>query len=491
VNLPHGILRGSFSLTLVRIASSGCAFLLFWFVARSSAGDLGAFRTIFVFFLLTEFLPLLGMNQFLIREVSLNTARVRHYLLHGGLFAMAVSVLVMLGLAGLALRGGYSHVISSGLLLISAAMPATAIVLCCQSILVGQGLAATMGLLQGAETLLRTTGGIAVLLAGGTVIEVAAVMTAARWLMLWPCWRALAGLMRPDEPWRLESAFVREFMGQTPLFAAIMCLYLVIRYAAQIMLPRISGDSAAGYFAVGYQILDIAVLLPTAFAITLMPLFARTARLSMPALADTCGHAVRAILFVTAPCCMLIFFAAGPLIGLIFGARYAPSVPVLRTIIWACAIMAVDQVMSTALIAAGRQRIDLLTLAAGSAGMAAALGLLIPRGAELGAAQGLLAGMLLVIAVRWALSARVMPGLTLVRAAAPPAAAAACMALAFYAARDLYWIAQCLIGAAVYGACCAVMILRMPGMVAGLRQLLISTDAKDARHDISPDSLSY
>ena len=31
--------------------------------------------------------------------------------------------------------------------------------------------------------------------------------------------------------------------------------------AAQIMLPRISGDSAAGYFAVGYQILDIAVLL--------------------------------------------------------------------------------------------------------------------------------------------------------------------------------------------------------------------------------------
>ena len=120
-----------------------------------------------------------------------------------------------------------------------------------------------------------------------------------------------------------------------------------------------------------------------------------------------------------------------------------------------------------------------------------ALGLLIPRGAELGAAQGLLAGMLLVIAVRLALSARVMPGLTLVRAAAPPAAAAACMALAFYAASDLYWIAQCLIGAAVYGACCAVMILRMPGMVAGLRQLLISTDAKDARHDISPDSLSY
>jgi|GEM_PF-2234595 len=486
-----GILRGSISLTLVRIASSGCAFLLFWFVARRSADDLGAFRTIFVFFLVTEFLPLLGMNQFLIREVSLNTGRVRRYLLHGGLFAVAVAAVIILVLAGISCLGGYSPVISCGLLVIAAAMPATALVLCCQSVLIGQGRAETMGLLQGAETLLRTAGGIAVLLAGGAVIHVALIISAARWLMLWPCWKALAPFMRPDEPWRLEAAFVREFMRQTPLFTLILFLYLLIRYAAQIMLPRISGDSAAGLFAVAYQLLDIAVLLPTAFAITLMPLFARTARASLAAMAGSCMHAVRAILFVTAPCCVLIFCAAAPLIDLLFGARYATSAPVLKTLIWVCALMAVDQVLSTALIAAGRQKIDLLTLAIGAAGMTATLAILIPCNAELGAAQGLLAGMLLVIAVRWVLSARVIPGLNLLRAAVPAAAAAGCMALAFYAAADLYWMTQCLIGMAVYGMCLAAMLLLAPGMRAGLRQLLTSTDTKDAAHDFSPDSLSY
>ena len=474
-----GILRGSISLTLVRVASSGCAFLLFWFVARRSADDLGAFRTIFVFFLLTEFLPLLGMNQFLIREVSLHTDRVRRYLLHGGLFAMAVSTVIIVVLAELAYLGGYSPAVSRGMLLIATAMPATALVLCCQSILVGQGRAETMGLLQGAETVLRTAGGIAVLLAGGSVIAVAGVMAAARWLMLWPCWRALAPMMRPGEPWRIETAFVREFMGQTPLFALILGLYLLIRYAAQIMLPRIAGDGAAGYFAVAYQLLDIAALVPTAFAITLMPRFACTARRSLAAMADTCRHAIRAILLFTAPCCVLIFFSAAPLINLLFGHRFAASAPVLKTIIWICAISAIDQVISTAFIAAGRQKIDLLTLALGSAGMATALGILIPRGAELGAAQGLLEGMLLVIAVRWLLSARVIPGLNLLRAAAPAAAAAGCMALAFYATAGLYWMAQCLIATAVYGFCLAAMLLLSPGMRAGLRQLLTSTDTVD------------
>ena len=88
----------------------------------------------------------------------------------------------------------------------------------------------------------------------------------------------------------------------------------------------------------------------------------------------------------------------------------------------------------------------------------------LPAASQLGAAQGLLAGMLLVIAVRWVLSARVIPGLNLLRAAVPAAAAAGCMALAFYAAADLYWMTQCLIGMAVYGMCLAAMLLLAPGM---------------------------
>jgi O-antigen/teichoic acid export membrane protein len=467
-----GILRGSLTLTLVRIASSGCAFLLFWFVARSSAEDLGAFRTDFVFFLLAEFLPLLGMNQYLIREVSLNPARIRRYLVHGGLFALAVSALIIAGLCALSSAGGYSPVISSGLELIAAAMPATALVLCCQTVLVGQGRADVMGYLQGGETLLRTAGGIAVLAAGGTVLQVELVLAAARWLMLWPCWKSLAADMRSAGRWKFEPAFFRKFMAQTPLFAAILGAYLVLRYAAQILLPRLCGDSAAGLFAVAYQLLDIAVLLPTAFAVTLMPLFARTARDSAAALAAACGHSISAVLFVTLPCCVLIFFAAGPIIDMIFGPRYAASIPVLKIIIWVCSLMAVDQALSTAFIAAGRQKADLAALAAGSIGMVAALAFFIPAGAELGAARGLLAGMMVVLAVRLMLGRRILPGLRIARSAAPPLGAGLCMALAFYAGGSLHWAGQCLLGAAVYAASVAALLAAAPGMRAGLVRLL-------------------
>ena len=53
-----------------RVIASAGAFILFWVISQISVGQLGGFRTFFVFFIFTEFIPLLGMQQYVIREIS-------------------------------------------------------------------------------------------------------------------------------------------------------------------------------------------------------------------------------------------------------------------------------------------------------------------------------------------------------------------------------------------------------------------------------------
>ncbi len=472
-----GVVKSSMMLTLFRIVGSLCAFLLFWYISQKSIDQLGAFRTIFVFFLASEFLPLLGMNQYLIREVSTHRGELKKYILHSLNFSLAVSLLLIGVLIGVSFFGRYSPLISKGLLILSAGMPATAAVLCGSSVLVGLGKGTAFALLQGIETIVRTLIGLVVMQAGFGIIGVVIAIVTVRWVIVLFYWLQISPHTSGGEPWGIDLSFLKEFLSHLPMFAGILLFYIVIRYAAQVILPWVSGDTAAGYFAVPYQLLDVAMLVPTAFVINLMPLFARQSQISTAALSLSCRRAIKMIAVVIMPFVIVTCLVAEPLIMIVFGDAYMPSVPVLMLLIWLCLLMSVDQIMSTAFVAGHNQKKDLLTLLIGAAAVVGCLYPGIVMRAQVGAAAALVAGITVLVSVRWVLAMKIIPGLNPVTMLWRAVLASVGLTVTMLMLSGMHWIPRSITGLIVYAVIVVALIYCSRAEKHDIKEML-KADAK-------------
>lgn len=397
--IPSGLVSGSVLVTAARVVSAACAFLLLWFISQESVAQLGAFRTLFVFFLVVEFLPLLGMNQYIIREIARAPGRVADYLVHGLLLGLFVSVFIGAALLGLSFYGGYSPAVRTGLPLIMASLPATAAVLCLQSVLVATGRGTDFGVIQGAEAMARTIAGILLIKTTQNVLSVVACFVVLRWLIMVVYWYRVRPLTLPY-PARVRGDLLKTFLAATPQFAGILLLFLVMRFAGQLMVPWMAGDAAAGQFAIVYQFLDLILLVPTAFAVNLMPLLARKAAGSVADMNRVGKQAMSLIVMLMVP--VTVFLAAHDeaLIMLIFGPSYMPAVLLVRIAIWVGLILTIDQMLSISMIAAERQKADLASLFVGALVTTAGMYLLISAYGVTGAAVGLLLGASSLLAAR-------------------------------------------------------------------------------------------
>lgn len=394
----------------MRIFSSGCAFALFWVIAHTSVADAGTFRTIFIFFLALEFLSLLGMNQYLIREVSVAKKGIRSLVLSSFFFSMGACLLLALGLWGLVKFGSFSPVVSSGLMLLIASLPATATVCCGQSILVGLGRGAEFGLLQGAEVVFRTVTGIVLVLLGEDVLAVVTGFVIIRYVVVglyW--WRVLPELEHGTIS--VDYGYFWNFLRKVPPFAGILIMYLVSRFAAQIMLPWMRDDQTAGHFAVAYQMLDLLLLVPTALSINLMPIFAQRAQDSTEGYVEVCGLGLKIMALLVLPATVILSSLADSVLMLLFGSAFTPSILLLKILIWAGFLLVLDQVLSTATIARGRQDADLKALLIGATSSLLLLYPLISVYGALGAVIGVLGGCAALLGTRLILSRSVIPGL--------------------------------------------------------------------------------
>ncbi|GAB6037499.1 hypothetical protein JCM15519_20580 [Fundidesulfovibrio butyratiphilus] len=405
------ILRGSALLALARILGSGTAQLLYWMLARASMSDLGVYRTVLVFFFAAEALPLLGMNQYLVREMAKNPGATGACLRSAARLAAPVTLAGGAGLFLLAHSGVYGPDISRGLFWVLATLPASAVVLIAQSVLVGRDRSATLGLLQSAESCLRTFASIALLLLGFGVDSLLAVLALVRWLFAALYGARVLPLARPD-PLRFSAKdSLRDFAGQIPVFAAITFLYIVFRFSPQAQIALIGGEAEAGVFAVGYQVMDLVLLVPTAVAVNFMPLLARAAEISPGNVARACGRLLALTSAAVLPCVILAGRLADPLVRVVFPKAWPDAVTAVHCMLWTAFLLCLDQALSTLLVACGRQDADLRSLAVGAAATVVLTPLAALWAGASGAAGALVCVALLLVAARLVAIRGVAPGL--------------------------------------------------------------------------------
>jgi O-antigen/teichoic acid export membrane protein len=138
-------------------------------------------------------------------------------------------------------------------------------------------------------------------------------------------------------------------------------------------------------------------------------------------------------------------------------ADYALSASVLQVMIWICVLQAIDQVLSSAIVAKGQQHIDLLTLAIGAVAMLAFLAVFVPVSGVIGAACGVLGGYAVVLITRVVLVGRRLGGIHIPELLWRPVVAGVVAIATTTLAMRWHWITAAIAGGTAYLATLAAL----------------------------------
>jgi O-antigen/teichoic acid export membrane protein len=131
-----------------------------------------------------------------------------------------------------------------------------------------------------------------------------------------------------------------------------------------VMISLIQGSAAVGLYSIAYTLSEASTVVPTMLLASLFPILSKLHQESQESFSDTCAQLIRYLLYLALPMAFFVTLWSRPIISLLYGAKFDPSVAALQILIWGAAIMYITMVIGTAFVATNRQKLGLnLTIA--------------------------------------------------------------------------------------------------------------------------------
>lgn len=394
------VLRNVVSTAGMRAAVALFSFGFFVVAAhRWSGRALGEFATLLAIFTLLRQVPLLGLHVPLIRQLAQNPAALAEI----GPNAMAVGLLtasIVGPLVGLVGRWVYPPTLHDGLWLVGAALLPAAAIVVAESILVAQQRLAQVAALSVAETFVRTLVWLVLLFTGGGLTAVCAALVVVQIGML-PLYFASAGPRTAVRLDRVRAQAVGTLLAQSPTFAGIVLLSAGLSRLDFLMLSALSNLEQVGLYAAPYKLYETALVVPSVVTLSLFPVVSAASRDRRGEFDQLIRQLVRLIVTLGLPGAIVVIALADPIVTTLFGARFASAGPLLAILALVPVVAAVDQTLTMALLAAGRESFDLKVLMLSCGTYALVLLALVPLLGATGAAVATACVAVLQMAVRY------------------------------------------------------------------------------------------
>jgi len=198
---------------------------------------------------------------------------------------------------------------------------------------------------------------------------------------------------------RFEPKVIRKLQSAAVPFALSSIVLVAYLYVGTVILSVMRPPAEVGWYNAGYKIYEGLTTLPFLICAVLLPRLSLLFVLDRRRYGALCRRALRYLFVGSIPVVIGIFVLAPRVIGLLYGAEYAPAVPVLRLLLAAALFMFANWVLNTILIAADLERPALRIWAVGLVVMSASNLVLIPRLGMIGAAYSVIAAETCVFAM--------------------------------------------------------------------------------------------
>jgi len=186
---------------------------------------------------------------------------------------------------------------------------------------------------------------------------------------------------------RLEADFTfwKSTLTEAWPMAAMAISVMIYFRIDVVMISVIQGTTAVGFYSVAYTLSEASTVIPSMLIASLFPILSRLHQASKTSFRDTCAQTTRYLLYLALPMAFFVTLWAKPIVPLLYGASFGPSVAALQILIWAAAVMYVTMVLGTAFIAANLQRLNMKLTFIGVAVNVVLNVLLIPKYSYIGA----------------------------------------------------------------------------------------------------------
>ncbi len=371
---------------------------LFWiFVIRYlSASDLGAIAYGMAIYKFFNMISSLGLRPLFTKDVSQNRLKAGEYLSQILFLGSIAALFLWIAMVGFSFMHG-----SSGKVLRILSV----------SIFTGVGMHFGSAMLWAAEKLhwitIAQTVRVFLLLTVGLIVvsshqkaETVAWVLALSYIVSHLLCLLFASLLVARPVAIINRPVLYSYLQQIPTFISITIAHSAYWTLPIVILTQIKGEQATGYFSAAYKLVDILVAFALAYGQALLPVFSKFFK-QKEKVQFIIGASLRYVSIITAAAALLICFSAPFIIESLFGPDMAPSVGVLRLLIWLVIPYSMIPILSQFLISHDRQKLDLIANLSGSITAILLSFLLIPMFAEKGLAMSLLIGAMCFWAVEW------------------------------------------------------------------------------------------
>ncbi len=392
--------RSLSSVAAARVVMAIGGFFLFWLIATEAGTEtLGGFALVLSLFLATQQLPLLGLHIPIARDIANGTRsplEVFRGVLPISLFSAVVLMLVVVVVGRLA----YPPALNNAFVLIALAIVPAAITGIAEAILIGQQRMEIIARVALTENLTRSIICIGLILAHAPLPWLFATLLVCR---------VGAGIfylrLFPEARGRLSS--VSPFLSQVPAFLGIAVLATVAARMDLLILGGLAGVVEAGVYAPAARLYEFGLLVPSIVATALFPSFSKAAPVR-PQLVSLLMRVWRVVAWTTMLAVVPAALLAPTVVEMLFAPEAAATGLALSILCLALVLVTLDQTLTLALLAAGAQKWDLLSLCVGVLTGVTLLCLLTPSHGARGAAASVVAMMAVQLSFRLAIAIRVL-----------------------------------------------------------------------------------
>lgn len=448
----HGrVAKNTFILTVLKLLLPASSLAMVLVVARYLGTDgLGRYSLVFGLLNVLSTISFLGINAVISRDAAARPERLP--VLLGN--AMSLGAIASIGLIALVALFqswlGYDQTTQAALLIVSLSILPSTLLGYFEATFIALERMEFIALFSLGENLLKVALSIVSLLLGHGILAIMVIAVVTRALACLASMllvRKLGFSLR----WSLDRPVVQELIAAAPTFTLIAVFAMLISKIDIFILSKIGSMDDVGLYGAGGRILEIASVLPASLCLSVYPGLSRASGTNPESLPRLGEETFRYLLVMTLPLAVGATVLAGPIMSFLYGEKFGAAAPTLALLVWMVFPYAWVRYYAYVLVAANRQRIDLL-LNIMLLGLSTVTNLLlIPLYGAFGAALAMMGSMCIYALSQYVYMRRHLPThLANMPGLFKPILATVIMALCVWFLRDLHVLVTIAIGGAVY-----------------------------------------
>lgn len=153
----------------------------------------------------------------------------------------------------------------------------------------------------------------------------------------------------------INFKYWKQLLKKSIPFAALSLLGLIYFKIDVIILSKISGDKAVGYYSSAYKFLEAALIISSSYSTVILPIFSNLAVKSPKKLINKLVESIKIMLLLGITISIFVNVFSENIIVTLFGNKYIPSVQALKILIWAAPLIFVSNIIYNFLYSINKQ----------------------------------------------------------------------------------------------------------------------------------------